>query len=172
MKVIKTLACVGLLATLSVQADTTKIGASLHQKFDLALNEIPAAAINAVKNKQAGITILEAEKELKHGHTYIDIEGKDADGNDIEFDLLQVGDKWKVVEIQRDLTLAQTPKAVVSELKKQDANIKPKRIIESVQNDGVIIYEFYTINSKGKEGKHEVKWHQEQASYLTKEWQH
>ncbi len=89
----------------------------------------------------------EAEKELKHGNHYLDIEGVDNNGNEVEFDMLQQDGLWQVVEIQRDLTIEQCPAAVVNVLPK----ITAKRIIESDQTNGIVIYEFYTVAADGTE---------------------
>lgn len=158
-----------LLSTTGLaQADDNKVGASLNKKYDVALSAIPENAMSEILKIKPGFIAKEVEKELKHGKTYLDIEGLDAAGNEVEFDMLQQGGAWKVVEIQRDLTLAQCPKAVLDVLPK----ISPKRIIESDQTTGVVVYEFYTVANNGDEGKYEVKYENGKAELLTKEWSH
>ncbi|WP_143871985.1 PepSY-like domain-containing protein [Catenovulum sediminis] len=149
-----------------------EVGSSLHQKYKLELDEIPSKVLEAIRNKRAGFTVQEAEKELKHGKTYIDVEGIDDQGNEIEFDLLQVDGQWEIVEVQRDLTLEQCPAGVITTFKKHVPEVLPKRIIESEQTNGAIIYEFYVVDKQGQEAKYEVKLENGETEFLTSEWQH
>ncbi|AWB67273.1 hypothetical protein C2869_12845 [Saccharobesus litoralis] len=169
----KTLVCtLSLLYMSSSIAGDNTIGSTLNKKVDLTLAEIPASILSSIAKSHPGFTAKQAEKEFKHGKTYIDIEGLDAKGNEIEFDLLQVGEQWQIVEIQRDLSIEQCPAQVLTRLKAAHPTIAPKRIIESDQGDGVIIYEFYTVDTQGKEAKYEVKLANGTAQLLTQEWQH
>lgn len=162
----------------NASAKESKIGASLHQKVELKVTELPKQVTNAINKTHPDFVAKEAEKEHKHGNIYIDVEGLDKHGNEVEFDLLKQGEYWKIVEIQRDLTLKQTPEIVVSALKSEHPNIEPKRIIESEQvssghTSRVVIYEFYVVNqSSGDEQKFEVKLSEGKAKLLKNEWQH
>lgn len=161
----------------NASAKESKIGASLHQKVELKVAELPKQVTNAINKMHPDFVAKEAEKEHKHGHVYIDVEGLDKAGNEIEFDLLKQGDEWVVVEIQRDLSLAQIPEIVVAALKSAVPDIKPKRIIESTQvnngqTDKVVVFEFYTVDSSGNEKKYEVKQANGKAELLENEWQH
>ena len=149
-------------------AEEKQVGASLHKKYEIELSDIPASAMAAILKIKPDFVAKEAEKELKHGNHYLDIEGVDNNGNEVEFDMLQQDGLWQVVEIQRDLTIEQCPAAVVNVLPK----ITAKRIIESDQTNGIVIYEFYTVAADGTEKKYEVKLENNQAELLTKEWQH
>lgn len=162
----------------SVSANEQEIGASLNKKVELNVAELPKQVTDAINQARPGFVVKEAEKEYKHGNVYIDVEGLDKDGNEVEFDSLKQGEYWKIVEIQRDLTLKQTPEIVAAALKSEQPNIQPKRIIESEQVNSehinrVVIYEFYVINqSSGDEQKFEVKLSEGKAKLLKKEWQH
>ncbi|WAJ72158.1 hypothetical protein [Catenovulum adriaticum] len=162
----------------NASAKESKIGASLNKKVELSIAELPQQVTDVINQARPGFVVKEAEKEYKHGNVYIDVEGLDKDGNEIEFDLLKQNNRWQIVEIQRDLTLKQTPDIVVAALKSEQPNIQPKRIIESEQVTGkqanrVIIYEFYTVNpSSGDEKKFEVKLSAGKAELLKHEWQH
>lgn len=151
--------------------ELVEIGASLNNKVDLELNEIPPEILKLVTELEPGFVLKEAEKELKHGNTYYDIEGEKADGSEIEFDLMQVENQWKVMEIQRDVTLVQCPPEVINTYH-DNSSFKPERIIESKQMTGEVIYEFYTTLTNGKEVKHEIKFVDGKAEFLEKEWEH
>ena len=145
------------------------VGASLNSKVSVPLEEVPANVISVIKKDHPKFKMLEAEKELKHGNTYFDIEGLDAQGNEIEFDMLLAKDgTWSIAEIQRDLVLKQVPEPVVNVFRSEVPTLNPARIIESDQGGGVIIYEFYT-QEKDKERKFEVKL---SVELLKTEWKH
>ncbi|WP_017445291.1 hypothetical protein [Gayadomonas joobiniege] len=160
------------MTTFASCTDQEQIGASLHEKVELTLEEIPAQAKEVIKQARPGFTPKEAEKEFKHGNTYIDIEGLDKNGNEIEFDMMLRDGQWEIVEIQRDLRIQETPQKVVEALQAKYPNIKAKRIIESEQTTGEVIYEFYTRDDSGNEAKYEVKLENGNAEFLEQEWQH
>jgi len=146
----------------------TEVGASLHSKESIAIDQIPLGILIKIAEHSPKFSPKEAEKEIKHGNTYIDVEGVNENGEEIEFDMLLEEDgSWVIAEIQGDLTLRQVPKPV-QDIFKQTVDAEPLRIIESDQGDGTTIYEFYTEEG-GKEIKTEVKL---SVELLTKEWQH
>ena len=154
-------------------AGEQKIGSSLHKKEEISIDNIPKGVLTEVKTLAPNMTINEAEKEYKNGSIYIDVEGELEDGSEIEFDLLKTGDKWQVVEIQRDLTIDQLPKNVVVALESNSPKFIAKRIIESIQHgENITIYEFYGISPQGKEVRKEVKLENGNAEVLVKEWAH
>lgn len=164
-----TLLGLSITACQSTEEDTKKVGSTLNEKYELTLDQIPESAMSAIIKFSPEFVAKEVEKELKHGNTYLDVEGLDGKGNEIEFDMLeQENGMWKVVEIQRDLTLEQCPKIVIDAL----PEISPKRIIESDQTNGIVIYEFYTVADNGEEKKYEVKVENNQAELLSEEWSH
>lgn len=172
---IKSMVCLGVCVSLSSAAiagdDLSKVGASLNKKVDIDIADIPEAVLSVVMKAQPDFKVKEAEKELKHGKTYFDIEGEKADGSEVEFDLLLVDNVWKIMEEQRDVRFSECPNEVQLAYK-TNSQMTPKRIIESKQSTGEVIYEFYSVDAKGKEAKSEIKFHQGKAEFLAKEWAH
>ncbi len=152
--------------------DKTEIGASLTNKIVVAIAELPDGVMQAAWETRPDTNFNSAEKEIRRGITYFDVGGIDENGDEIELDIMESGEGWRVVEIQRDISLAKTPEPVLSALAAHAPDIVPARIIESDQNDGVIIYEFFTRDENGAETKYEVKYEDNKAEFLTEEWAH
>ena len=148
------------------------VGASLHKKQELAVADIPKEVLAVVRQARPKAQITGAEKEWKHGKTYIDVEAKDEQGAEIEFDLLQTEKGWKIAEVQRDLAFKDVPKPVSESLLAKHPGAKPARVIESDQGDGVIVYEFFLVAADKSEKKHEVKFEAGKATLLKTEWKH
>lgn len=109
---------------------------------DLAIEQIPEDVMASVRDASRdlpGFSISEAQKKVRDGRTYYDIEGVSADGREIEFDILIGSNGPEIVEIQRDLNWADVPGPVSQAL----PGIEPARVIESLQTDGTIIYELF-----------------------------
>ena len=150
-----------------------KIGSTLNKKEALNIDDLPESALSAIKEIKPDFVASEAEKEFKHGNVYLDVEGALADGSEIEFDMLQEGNNWKVVEIQRDLKWQQLPKSVSTALLENTSDFTAKRIIESIQHGtNITVYEFYSVDTAGKEFRKEVKLENRVAMVLDEEWQH
>ena len=158
--------------TTPAPSNDAEIGASLTEKSDVDIANVPAAVIDAAKAVRPDVTFTEAEKEVRGGVTYFDIGGMDGAGNEIELDIIQDEGSWRVVEVQRDIDWAQTPQAVKGALVGKAPDDAPARIIESDQTDGIIVYEFYYVAEDGSESKHEVTFDGADAEYLTQEWAH
>jgi len=142
-------------------------------KRDVPVADVPAEVLAAANAARDGFTIREAEAETRDGRSYYDIGGTLSDGTEIEFDIMQEGERWRVVETQRDIALAETPLPVREALVAYDAAFVSTRIIESVQTDGLVIYELYGPEGNDPQGrKIEVKWNGESADLLTREWKH
>ncbi len=155
------------------KADPEKIGATLSDKTDVAIGDVPDGALAAARALRPDIAFSEAEKEVRNGRTYYDIEGRDQQGAEIELDIIEEGDGWRVVEIQRDVALEQTPAAVRSALAAAAPDFAPARIIESAQGDGVaVIYELYAVAADGREEKLEIKVEGDEVEVLSEEWAH
>ena len=124
-------------------------------------------------DKKTDTRIQEVEKKYKHDHVYLDVEGKDANGNEIEFDMLQDGERWQIVEVQRDMTLEDLPFAVKTLIKKQENSDQVRRIIESKQyGTDITIYEFYLVAENGTESRKEIKSENDEVVLLDEEWKH
>lgn len=133
-------------------------------KRDVALAQVPPEVLAAATASQPGFVPAEAEAETRDGRNYFDVGGKAADGSEVEFDIMQEGTQWRVVETQRDIQLAAAPEAV----RKAAGTFRAGRVIESRQADGLVIYELYDDRQR----KLEIKWDGKSAEALTKEWAH
>lgn len=142
-------------------------------KSKVAITEVPGDVMAAANAAGPGFTAKEAEQETRDGRRYFDIEGVLADGSEIEFDIMESEGRWQVVETQRDIAFDIAPAPVRNAVKAQDARFAPGRVIESTQNDGVVIYELYGPKGGDPQGqKVEVKWNGREAEILTEEWAH
>lgn len=133
-------------------------------KSDVPLAEVPPQVLAAATSAQPGFAATEAEAETRDGRRYFDVAGKLADGSEVEFDIMEEGGSWRVVETQRDIQLAAAPEAV----RKAAGRFPAERVIESRQADGLVIYELYDAQQR----KLEIKWDGKGAEVLTKEWAH
>ncbi len=156
----------------SVSDAQQKVGATLHSKISLAIEDVPLGAMALIKSSFPGFQADEVEQESKHGNVYLDIEGQLA-GKETEFDLLQTPDGWKIVEVQRDIEWLALPEQVAVEFSEKQPGPKPARIIESVQyGTAITIYELYFVDTAGVESKQEIKFEDGMAELLEAEWQH
>lgn len=133
-------------------------------KRDVPLGEVPPEVLAAAAAAQPGFTPAEAEAETRDGRRYFDVGGKLADGSEVEFDIMEEGGLWRVVETQRDIRLATAPAAV----RDMAGKFPAERVIESRQADGLVIYELYDAGQR----KLEIKWDGKTAEALTEEWAH
>ncbi len=133
-------------------------------KTEVPLAQVPPEVLAAAAAAQPGFRPAEAESETRDGRRYFDVGGTLADGSEVEFDIMEEGGRWRVVETQRDIALTAAPDAVREAAGKFAAG----RVIESRQGDGVVIYELYDARQR----KLEIKWDGKSAEVLTKEWAH
>ena len=165
-------ACGAPETEINTQNNQPEIGASLNEKAEVAIADLPDGVLSTAQAVRPNVNFTEAEREVRNGVIYFDVGGEDENGDEIELDIMQDGDGWTVVEIQRDITLAQTPMSVRETLEENAPGVVPARIIESDQTDGVIIYEFFTRADDGTETKYEVKFENGEAEFLIEEWVH
>jgi hypothetical protein len=110
----------------------------------VAASDVPADVAAAALAALPGFTITEAERKERDGRVYYDVEGLRADGAEAELDLLQTGEDWRVVEIQRDIAWADAPANVRAAAEAAEGAFAPVRVIESTQSeDGAVIYELF-----------------------------
>ena len=133
-------------------------------KIDFSLEEVPPEVMAAAKAARPGFVAAEAQSETREGRRYFDIGGKLADGSEVEFDIMEEAGRWRVVETQRDIALAAAPGPV----REAAGSFPAVRVIESTQEDGLVIYELYDSAKK----KLEIKWDGKRAEVLTREWTH
>lgn len=155
---------ISLLALALAPAADTKI-------TPVAAKDVPAAVVAVVKGAAPGMTIKEAELKERENRRYFDVEGVMPDGSEIEFDLLEKDGGWTIVETQRDIAWSDAPKPVRDAAAASGKAITPVRVIESKQNDGMVIYELFAAG-KPKEPSMEVSFKDGQAKVLSEVWPH
>lgn len=133
--------------------------------------DLPPAVVAAVTKAAPGLKIKAAELKVREDRRYYDVEGTLPDGAEIEFDLLEAGGRWKIVETQRDIAWAATPQPVRDAAVKAAAKVAPVRVIESTQADGQVIYELFA-EGQPKTPALEVSWKGGKAKVLTEVWPH
>ena len=142
-------------------------------KVPVPLAQVPERVLAAARAARPGFVPAEAETETREGRRYFDVEGRLPDGSEIEFDIMEQGGVWRVVETQRDIGFDSAPAAVRDAVRAADKAFAPNRVIESGQADGLIIYELYGPAGSDPQGrKLEVKWDGRRAELLTREWAH
>lgn len=141
-------------------------------KQDIDLDKLPPAILALVEDRSAGFVPAEAESETRNGQVYYDVEGHTAEGDEIEFDITQVEGQWTIVETQRDIAWETAPPAVQNIMRAAAPDFTVRRIIESDQGDGIIIYEFFGAPADAAESKMEVRYKNGAADLLTEEWAH
>ena len=105
--------------------------------------EVPPEVAASVKAAMPQMKITEAELKEREGRRYYEIEGT-VDGAEIELDLLETPQGWRVVEIQRDIPWTAVPAGVSAAAGQARAAFVPVRVIESAQADGsAVIYELF-----------------------------
>jgi hypothetical protein len=155
------------------KADSADAKVQTSGKVDVPLNEVPAEVLAAATAEQPGFKAAEAEAETRDGRRYFDVGGKLADGSEVEFDIMEEGRRWRVVETQRDIDFSAAPAPVRQASAAHDASFAPTRVIESKQQDELVLYELYAAANGDPQGrKVEIKWDGKNAEVLQKEWAH
>ena len=155
------------LAGLTVAVLGAAVAAPVLSEPKVAADDIPPAVVAAVEAAQPGMAITQAELKERDGRRYYDVEGA-VGGEEIELDLLQTGETWTVVEIQRDIDWAAAPAPV----RAAAGNVSPVRVIESRQaSDGAVIYELFAAG-KPADPSLEVRWKDGKAEVLSERWPH
>lgn len=132
--------------------------------------DLPASVTAAIEAERSGFTPLEVLKKVRDGRTYYDVEGELADETELEFDILMTGNIAEIVEIQRDLAFEDMP-AEVQAMVDETESTRPVRIIESVQTDGSVIYEFFAPDAP-VDPAYEIRSHEGKLERLTERWMH
>jgi len=142
-------------------------------KQEVPVADVPRAVVAVALERVPDLRIASAESEARDGRRYFDIGGTRANGAEIELDIMEEGGRWRVVETQRDIALADAPEAVRNLARAHDSSLTPTRVIESRQEDGLVVYELFApIGSDPQGRKVEIKWDGRQASVLSTEWAH
>ncbi len=120
-------------------------------KQDVAITDVepafmPASIIVAIAAEHSDFTPVEVQKRVRGDRVHYDVEGTLPDNTEIAFDILMDGITAHIVEMKRDLDWGDLPESIQT-LVDADEGIRPARIIESVQTDGAVIYEFFAPNA-------------------------
>jgi hypothetical protein len=161
-----------LLVSCGAGDDATGKRVETSGKETTGLEAVPAEVLQVARAARPGMELEAAEHEVRDGKDYYDIAGKMPDGAEVELDMTTVDGLWAVVEIQRDVEMAEVPEQVRQALTEVHENWLPHRIIESDQDNGIVVYEFFGPGPGGEEMKAEVKWETNQAELLQDEWVH
>ncbi len=146
--------------------------ASAADIIEVELSKVPQSVIDVVKAEQAEFQMNEVLKKVRDGRVYYDVEGKLANGDEIEFDVLMTTAGPEIVEIQRDIIWTEVPqnaRAVVDSANTD--SLKITRIIESLQTDKSIIYEVF-VAEQSADPRFEVRLKDGQVNLLPSRWQH
>jgi hypothetical protein len=161
-----------LASALLLAGSAVPAGVETSGKQSVDPGEVPPAIHDLISARSPGFRAEAAEYEFRNGRLYYDVEGVAADGLEVEFDITEVEGRWAIVETQRDIALSAAPAAVRESLAAAFPEFSPRRIIESDQGDGVVIYEFFGPSNEGAETKIEVRYEAGQAEVLDEEWVH
>lgn len=145
--------------------------AALADPAPVAVADIPPPVLFAVRGAAPGATVTGAEYKEREGRQYFDVAARTKDGAEIELDVLQRGETWAVVEIQRDIAWADAPAPVRKAAASVLAGTAPARVIESRQVGGPVIYELFAPGHPA-EPAHEVMLERGAARVLTEKWPH
>lgn len=141
------------------------------QISDVSPADLPPALAALIQQTVPGMTVAEVERKEREGRVYYDVEGARPDGSEVELDIQQTGDRFEVVEIQRDVAFADIPQAVQTTARAATGAFAPERIIESRQTDGGVIYELFAAGQPAEPAM-EVRIRDGKAEVLTERWPH
>ena len=118
------------------------------------------------------MVIAEIEKKEREGMIFFDVEGARPDGSEVELDMLQEDNgSFRVVEVQRDIAWDDVPAGARAVTDNVDGMFVPFRVIESVQNDGTVIYELFA-DGKPDAPSAEISVKDGAAEMLTERWKY
>jgi hypothetical protein len=127
------------ILALALAATTAFAGAPETRITPVAAADLPPAVLAVVTKAAPGLKVIEAELKEREDRRYFDVEGVLPGGAEIEFDLLENNGTWEIVETQRDIVWTDAPAVV----RAAAGAAQPVRVIESTQNDGMVIYELF-----------------------------
>lgn len=133
--------------------------------------ELPPALTAQVLATSPGLTITGAERKEREDRIYFDVAGRRPDGAEVELDVQQINGRFDIVEIQRDLVFDDMPEPVRALAETALGQVRPERIIESVQKDGIVIFELFAPGQPA-EPSAEIRFAGGEAKLLTERWPH
>ena len=156
-----------LALSLAMAGSAAIAGAPETKITPVAAADLPPAVLAVVTKAAPGLKVVEAELKERENRRYFDVEGVLPNGAEIEFDLLEKKGVWEIVETQRDIAWADAPQVV----RVAAGKAQPVRVIESTQNDGMVIYELFAPGQP-KTPALEVSFKDGVAKVLTETWPH
>lgn len=139
---------------------------------DIGADDIPDGVLTAAEAKIPGMVIAEVERKERDNMVFFDVEGARPDGSEVELDMLQETDRtFRVVEVQRDIAWDAVPANARAVTDGVEGMFTPDRVIESVQNDGTIIYELFAPG-KTDAPSAEISVKDGKAEMLTERWKY
>jgi len=139
---------------------------------EIGLADLPEGVRAAAEATIPGMVIAEVERKEREGQVFFDVEGARPDGSEVELDMLEGEDgSFTVVEIQRDLAWADVPDNARAVAQAAEGMFEPVRVIESVQNDGTVIYELFE-DGKPEAPSAEIAVKDGEAEMLTERWKY
>jgi len=146
--------------------------ASATEVTEVALSDVPQTVNTIVSAARPDFEATEVLKKVRDGRVYYDVEGELPNGDEIEFDVLMTESGPEIVEIQRDLNWGDVPLNARSEVSKGNAEgLEIVRVIESIQTDDSIIYEFF-VEGHPSDPRLEVRVVDNVAKLLPTRWKH
>lgn len=137
----------------------------------VSAEQLPADLSALVQRTVPGMIVEEVERKEREGRIYFDIEGRRADGSEIELDVLEEGGAYRLVEMQRDIAWSTAPAEVTAAAAAAPGAFTPERVIESTQTDGSVIYELFAPG-RTDEPAMEVRVRDNKAEVLGERWEH
>lgn len=137
----------------------------------LSAAELPPGLTEAVLTASPGLVITGGERKEREDRIYFDVAGLRPDGAEIELDIQQIDGGFDIVEIQRDLAFDDMPEPVRALTATALGQVRPARIIESVQKDGIAIFELFAPGQPA-EPSAEIRFADGEARLLTERWPH
>ncbi|MBA4339722.1 MAG: hypothetical protein C0421_12855 [Hyphomonas sp.] len=138
---------------------------------DLSSDDLPGNVRALAEGAAEGFLVSEAQKKVREGRIYYDVEGSLPDGSEIEFDILMTVQGPEIVEIQRDMPWAEVPASVRAAAEASAPGMLPARVIESRQPDGAVIYELFAPGAPADPAM-EVSLMGGAAAVLAERWPH
>jgi hypothetical protein len=133
--------------------------------------ELPPALTAQVLAASPGLTVTGAERKEREDRIYFDVAGRQPNGAEIELDVQQIDGHFDIVEIQRDLAFDDMPEPVRALTASALGQVRPERIIESVQKGGIAIFELFSPG-RPAEPAAEIRFVGGEARFLTERWPH
>jgi hypothetical protein len=141
------------------------------QITEVAVADLPQALRQTIEAAIPGMQIAEVQRKQRGERVYFDVEGTRPNGAEVELDVLAQGERYEVVEIQRDLPYAEVPAAVRAAHEAEPNAFPPARVIESIQTDGSVIYELFAPDQPADPAR-EVRVVEGRVEVLRERWQH